>query len=235
MGHLLRRKGIEVQGKVGSSERFLGVALANVQNPNLVAECHNEYVKAGATVLTTNSYAAVPKALTLAGSGDWDSIKKVITASVDIAREAAGRDEKVAVAGALPPLGPSYRFDLVGDDDELTAGYNMIVEAVAPGSDILLCETMSCVREAAAAAKAADKAGLPVWVSYTLNEDGSGRLRSLETIDAAVDSLSDIKNLAALLINCSDHESTCAALPKLKAKVEERVANGDSTLRIGAC
>ena len=44
MGHLLRRKGVEVKGKVGSSERFMGVAMANVDNPKLVAECHNEYV-----------------------------------------------------------------------------------------------------------------------------------------------------------------------------------------------
>lgn len=172
MGHLLRRKGVEVKGKVGSSERFMGVAMANVDNPKLVAECHDEYVAAGAKVLTTNSYAAVPKALTLAGAGDWESIKKVIVASSKVAREAADKGENVKVAGALPPLGPSYRFDLVGEESELDEGYKMIVEAVAPGSDLLLCETMSCVREGLAAAKAADKAGLPIWVAYTLSEDG---------------------------------------------------------------
>ena len=123
-------------------------------------------------MLTTNSYAAVPKALTLAGAGDWDSIKKVIVASSKVAREAAEKGEGVKVAGALPPLGPSYRFDLVGDESELEEGYKMIAAAVAPGSDLLLCETMSCVREGLAAAKAADEAGLPIWVAYTLNEDG---------------------------------------------------------------
>lgn len=68
-----------------------------------------------------------------------------------------------------------------------------------------------------------------------LPHEGSGNLRSSETIEAAVDSLGGIENLDALLINCSDHKSTCSALPKLKAKLRERVENGGSPVRIGAC
>lgn len=36
MGHMLRRLGVEIKGEVGTLERFLGVALANTENPALV-------------------------------------------------------------------------------------------------------------------------------------------------------------------------------------------------------
>ena len=47
MGHLLRRLGVQIEGKVGTVERFLGVALANVQNPECVVSAHEQYINAG--------------------------------------------------------------------------------------------------------------------------------------------------------------------------------------------
>lgn len=64
MGHLLRRMGVKIEGKVGSLERFLNVATCNVTNPMLVERAHLEFLKAGAQVITTNSYACIPNVLT---------------------------------------------------------------------------------------------------------------------------------------------------------------------------
>jgi methionine synthase I (cobalamin-dependent) len=36
--------------------RFLGVALANEEQPDLVRQSHTEYLEAGAQVITTNTY-----------------------------------------------------------------------------------------------------------------------------------------------------------------------------------
>ena len=36
----------------------------------------------------------------------------------------------------------------MGDEEELERDYEIIAETVAPFADVLLCETMSCVREA---------------------------------------------------------------------------------------
>ena len=101
-----------------------------------------------------------------------------------------------------------------------------------PQSDLLLCETMSSVREAAAAAEAADTAGKPIWVSWTLHEDGSGNLRSSETITQAVEALNHIKNLDGCLLNCSSNESICAALPAMRAALSSRPGGGDR-VRLG--
>ena len=64
MGHLLRRMGVKIEGKVGSLERFLNVATCNITNPMLVERAHLEFLKAGAQVVTTNSYACIPNVLT---------------------------------------------------------------------------------------------------------------------------------------------------------------------------
>ena len=58
------------------------------------------------------------------------------------------------------PAPRPYRADRVLPDDELAAQYEQIVAAIAPHSDVLLCETMSLAREGRAAALAASRAGM---------------------------------------------------------------------------
>ena len=70
MGHLLRRFGVEISGPVGSTQRFLGVANANLELPHLVVEAHMQFLRAGATVITTNNYSCVPNCLRLVREGD---------------------------------------------------------------------------------------------------------------------------------------------------------------------
>ena len=112
MGHLLRRKGVEIAGEIGSMQRFLGVALANTERPEIVREAHIDYLEAGATVITTNSYACVPAALGTTGDTSWDLVARNIAAAGECACKAreifmrsdssSGADAKVA--GCLPPL-----------------------------------------------------------------------------------------------------------------------------------
>jgi len=247
-GHLLRRLGIRVKGQIGSMERFLNVALANRNEPSTVMRAHKAYLDAGATVITTNNYSCVPAALELAESSSRQHtspeklIIDLITAAGQLASEV--RDNYVVrngrprclVAGCVPPLHESYRPDLVGEDMEVSDGYGLIVPVIAPFSDVLLCETMSSVREGRLAAEAACKAGLPVWVAWTLSEDSAGHLRSGETIEEAVASVSQLSQVEAMLLNCSSPESIHAGLGRLKksAPIGVRVGaygNGFRTVR----
>jgi len=221
-GHLLRRKGVEIKGEIGSIERFLGVALANVEQPALVTEAHKEYLKAGAQVVTTNSYACVPSIV-----GSTAKVLETIRAAGSLARAAA--DEHGAqVAGCLPPLKESYRPDRVGTDAELAKEYALIAETVAPYADVMLCETLSSVREAVAAVHAASKHGKPVWVSWALSEDMSGDLVSGETVEQAVEALQLKRGSAveACLFNCSMPESISAALPRLQKTLPDGIVTG---------
>ena len=80
----------------------------------------------------------------------------------------------------------------------------------------MLCETMASAEEARAAATAAAESGKPVWVSWTLADDGPPRLRSGETLAVAAEALAGIA-VAARLVNCSRPEAVTAALPELVA------------------
>ena len=171
MGHQLKAMGIEIKGEVGSIRRFLGVAVANTENPQMVKDAHLAYIDAGAQVVTTNNYACVPKCLEHADgpSGEGDSVLRnggvagMVAAAGKLAREAC--DERpgcnAKVAGCMPPLAESYRADLVGPYEQNLEQYLIIAKSIAPFSDLLICETMSTVDEARAAVTAGATTGAP--------------------------------------------------------------------------
>lgn len=189
--------------------------MANLDQKHLVHEAHEEYLLAGAGVITTNSYACVPSIV-----GDRERTLEAIRAAGAISRAAADQHNAL-VAGCLPPLRESYRADRVGPNAELEEEYALIARTIAPYSDVLLCETMSCAREAVAAARAAAPLGLPVWVSWTLGEDASCKLPSGESVEEAVDALRLAEGgpVRACLLNCSQPEAISAALPRLRSRV----------------
>jgi len=232
MGHVLRRMGVQIKGPIGSIERFLGVGLANVDNPSIVTAAHETFLKAGANVVTTNTYAAIPAVV-----GREKTIES-LRAGGFLAREAASRFPGARVAGSVPPLHASYRPDLVAPHEELVRDYKLVTEVISEYSDLLLCETMSSGREAAAAAAAAQATGKPTWVSLCLAEDSSGRLLSGETLEEVVEML-ELKEgglVQAVLFNCCQPEAIDAALPRLRGVLPAGVsmgayANGFATVK----
>eukprot|EP00750_Incisomonas_marina_P000215 INCI10181.2.p1 GENE.INCI10181.2~~INCI10181.2.p1 ORF type:complete len:247 (+),score=48.72 INCI10181.2:114-854(+) len=187
MGHQLKAMGVEINGIVGSMERFLGVAMANSAQPDLVRDAHVAFIDAGADVITTNNYAVVPSCLATCDdfSGNEVELRELIAAAgrcAQAAREARPQ-RKVKIAGCMPPLNESYRADRVGDFDENLEQYRLIASSIEPFVDIFLCETLSTADEAKAAVTAAcEVAGnKPVWVSWTLHEQ-EPKLRSGESI-----------------------------------------------------
>lgn len=227
MGHMLRRLGVKIEGEVGSLRRFLGVAMANVEQPELVARAHEAYIAAGASVITTNSYACVPACLELAGASR-DELREHIRAAGRVAQHAvqASRKPGLRIAGCLPPLSATYRPDLVGDSSTLLDEYAFIAETIAPYSQVLLCETMSTIREGLSAATAASASGLPVWFAWNLSESADGTLRSGETIEAAVAAIMHIPNLEAILVNCSSPEAVDAVSSRLRGCAPISIAVG---------
>src|SRR5689334_22675669 len=73
----------------------------NLVAPDLVREVHEEYVRAGAEIIETNSFGATRNKLQPYGLEE--KLREINLAAVRIAREAAGED--VFVAGAIGPLG----------------------------------------------------------------------------------------------------------------------------------
>jgi S-methylmethionine-dependent homocysteine/selenocysteine methylase len=208
MGRELRFRGIETPPTIWSAHGLLAA-------PEVVRQIHLDYILAGADIITTNTYGIIRRDLAKIGLEDrFAELNRLACSMALEARSAV--DHPVLIAGSLPPLRGSYRPDLVGELQEIQPLYREQADLLAPHVDILLCETMSSAAEGRAAAWAACQTGLPVWVSWTLHEDRSGRLRSGETLGEAVAALANLP-VTGFLVNCCAPESITHALPDLLA------------------
>ncbi len=206
MGRELRRRGVPILDTIWSAN---GLIVA----PDVVREVHLDYIRAGADVITVNSYGVIRDDLAKEGIEDrFGELNRLAGKLAQEAREEGGR--AVAIAGSLPPLRGSYRPDLVGPYEEILPRYREQVEHLAGSVDLFICETMSSAAEALAAATAAAESGKPVWVSWTLHEDRSGRLRSGETVAEAAAAIAHLP-VSAFLANCCAPESIAVAMPAL--------------------
>lgn len=216
MGRELRARGVPILDTIWSANALL-VA------PDVVRDIHRDYIDAGADVITLNTYGVIRSDLAKEGVEDrFAALNRLAGRLAQEARDASGRD--VLIAGSLPPLRGSYRPDLVGPFAEIEPLYREQAELLAPYVDLFICETMSSAAEGFAAATAACATGKPVWVSWTLHEDNSGRLRSGETVAEAAAAIAGLP-VSGCLCNCCAPESIVAALPALGA-LPQKIVGG---------
>ena len=207
--------GQEIYRKAGKPAHPLWSTKVMMETPHLVKEAHQEFIQAGARVITTNSYTATPTRLERDGQAEWfEDLQQKAFAIADEARQELGYPaEQVQIAGCLSPLVGSYTAD-ERTFSELKQEYQQIVAAQAPRVDLFLIETISVIREAQAAVEAAQDSSLPVLLSFTLSDEEAGKLRSGEPVADAVTALAGY-NLSGLLFNCSYPESITEGLKQL--------------------
>ncbi len=206
MGKALKMQGVEIPGTIWSANALL-VA------PEKVQEIHEENIRAGATMITTNTYGVIRSDLKKVGIED--QFESLNLQAVELAKAAVKETgTKAKIAGSLPPLNGSYRPDLVPPLDEIEPLYREQATILAAHVDVFLCETMSHINEAVAAASAASRTGKPVIVSFTLHDEKSGTLRSGQSLEDAIAQLIQF-DLEGLSVNCSLPERITDAIPIL--------------------
>jgi S-methylmethionine-dependent homocysteine/selenocysteine methylase len=206
MGRELRNRGVPILDTIWSANALLVAK-------DTVLQVHKDYITAGADIITTNTYGIIRSELKKEGIEEKFVELNRLAGKLAITASRSS-EEGVAVAASLPPLRGRYRPDLVGKFDEIVPLYREQAEILEPYCDLFICETMSSGEEARAAATAAAELGRPVWVSFTLHEDKSGKLRSGESIAEAAAKLKDLP-VSGILANCAAPESIDAAMPEL--------------------
>jgi S-methylmethionine-dependent homocysteine/selenocysteine methylase len=205
--------GQELINRKASGQGVLWSAKALFSSPDAVVAVHEDYIRAGADVITTNSYACIRNNFEPEGLVDrLGEMNRLSAELAQRARDACGKP--VLIAGSMGPQNGSYRPDLVGSYKETEALYREQAEYLGPYVDFFICETLSCRRESRAAIAAALTIGKPVWLSWSIEDSGAANLRSGE---ALVDAWQDIKysGVSAVLLNCSPPEAIGKALPQL--------------------
>lgn len=142
----------------------------NLTQPDLVAEVHRDYVRAGADVIETNTFGA--NRFKLTNFGLADKARLIAVQGARIARHAAR--EAAWVAGSIGPLG--VRIEPWGKTgvDEAEAAFREQVEALVEGGvDLLILETFRDLNEILAAIRAVRSVSdLPIVAQMTTEEDG---------------------------------------------------------------
>jgi len=194
------------------------------EEPDVVIKVHEDFINAGAKVLTLNNYTA---SITRMKRFGWqDKFEETHRLAIDLLLRAIENSnvdkESINIAGCLMPLSASYVASAAHDYKNSYDEYCKVIEAQINGVDLFLVETISNINEARAAMDALRSFGQQVFLGLTLKDDLSNQLRSGESIEEALDKL-NTGHLDALMINCSFPEAIDKAMPVL----------ADTGLRIG--
>jgi homocysteine S-methyltransferase len=143
----------------------------NLTQPDLVAEVHQQYCRAGADVLETNTFGA--NRIKLGTFGLAERVHAIALQGARIARHAA-RDQAF-VAGAIGPLGIRIEpWGKTGVDEAEEYFREQAAALVEGGVDLFVLETFRDVNEIGAAIRAVKSVcDLPIVAQMTTEEDGN--------------------------------------------------------------
>ena len=218
-GTELTRRGVDTTLPLWSAG-----ALIDPQGRDVLRRIHGDYIRAGAHIVTANTFRTHRRSLAQGGHGT--RARELTHLAVQLVREAVEQvpaAHRVFVAGSIAPLEDCYSPQLVPPDDELRTEHAEMVRHLAEaGVDVMLVETMNTIREARIAAEAARSAGLPVMVSFVcagatplgggqararaagepVRLDGEPHLLSGERLSDAVRAVEPLEP-AAIMVNCA--------------------------------
>jgi homocysteine S-methyltransferase len=143
----------------------------NLTQPDLVAEVHQQYCRAGADVVETNTFGA--NRIKLGSFALAERVHTIALQGARIARHAA-RDQAF-VAGAMGPLGIRIEpWGKTGVDEAENYFREQAAALVEGGVDLFILETFRDLNEIGAAIRAVRSVcDLPIVAQVTTEEDGN--------------------------------------------------------------
>ena len=172
--------GQELVHRAGDRATPLWSTQVMMEHPGLVGAVHDDYFAAGATVATTNTYALHRDRLVRAGIED--QLAPLMGLALDAAQEARGRAGHGRIAGSIGPLVASYRPETHPPHEVAVPLYAEVARMLAPRVDLILAETVASQAHLRAVVQGARAAGVPVWLTVTVDDRDGSRLRSGETV-----------------------------------------------------
>ena len=219
--------GAELEKKGAKMHKDLWCGTCSVESPDLVKKVHEEYILAGADIITTNTYATTPIAMKQYGFDD--QINEFNKKSVQLAKEAIKNSNKdIAIAGSVSTFGSLYKYGL----EAMKPGFKEQLNILSnEGVDLIILEAMSSQADIVETIiECSSQTKLPVWLSISCVIDDNTKKVMLgyndtvdtdtnvyEDFETSMDNFSKIHQ-GPILIAHSDIEVTGQAIKIAKKK-----------------
>ena len=155
-------------------------ALATASHPDMLHAIHADYIRAGARVITANTFATTREILEPLGFGDrFEALnRQAAEIAVEARDRTPGEHGPVLVAGSISHVRPTRRgawspeaSDVAQFEADCTEMADILKEA---GCELIIAEMMGCPDFTPCVMRAAKASGLPFWLgisTITLDDD----------------------------------------------------------------
>ncbi|UJF17989.1 homocysteine S-methyltransferase family protein [Vibrio sp. SS-MA-C1-2] len=224
MGRELKRIGAPFQQPEWS-------ALALMEDDQYVTDAHNNFLNAGASVITVNTYALVPFHI---GDACFEQQGEVLIQQATRLAKQAARPFSATVAGCIPPVLGSYRTDFF-EGEKATPIINKLIENQQQDVDLWLLETISSLDEAKLIVELIEQNTAesnnkvkPIWLSLSVKDQVSDNpeLRSGEKVRDIIEDIISLP-IAGILFNCSCVDVIEGALKEAKKGLDLAINNNN--------
>ena len=218
--------GAELEKNGANMDQDLWCGKCSVDNPELVKKVHENYIDAGADVITTNTYGTTP--ISMKQYGYDNLIEEYNKKSVQIAKEAS-KNKNVAVAGSVSTFGSFYKLGLKA----MIPGFKEQIKILSEeGVDLIILEAMSSQADIVETIiECSLESKLPVWLSIScVIDDKTNKLmlgyndtvdsdtNVYEDFETSINNFSKIHN-GPILIAHSDIKVTGQAIKIAKKRL----------------
>lgn len=208
---------LEKRGVPMDDAAWCAAALAT--HPDVVRGVHEDYIRAGAEVIITNTYPAAKHVLKEAGIGD--RFRELNARAAELAKEARENvaEEPVYIAGSISTFPARLDHGHDPEEGEARANYTEQAEVLAEaGVDLIALELMRDIEGTKYALEAAATTGLPIWVGFSCKRSEDGTLVLWEERDTLAEALEELplQNVSLVSIMHTLTEDTVPALREIQ-------------------
>ncbi len=208
---------LEKRGVPMDNAAWCATALAT--HPDVVREVHEDYIRAGAEVVITNTFPAAKHVLQEAGAGE--RFRELNARAAELAREARenAAEDPVYIAGSISTFPAKLDYGYDPDEGEARANYTEQAEVLAEaGVDLIALEMMRDFEGTKYAIEAAAKTGLPIWLGLSCWSDEDGTLMLWTGRDPLAGTLEELplQEVSLVSIMHTQIEDTVPALQEIK-------------------
>ena len=164
--------GAELEKKGAKMHNDLWCGTCSIESPELVKKVHEEYISAGADIITTNTYATTPIAMKQYGFND--KINEFNKKSVQLAQDAVKNSNKdIAIAGSVSTFGSLYKFGTKA----MMPGFKEQLKILSgEGVDLIILEAMSSQADIVETIiECSLETKLPIWLSISCVMDNDNK------------------------------------------------------------